>query len=172
MDAKALAKSKRAHSLHHSKKHHPNPVSKATAGLVTATSGKKPTGKQERDKPHQSQVSKVLPSNWDRYEEEFDSGSEGLSQVSTSRASDVVRPKSKGADYAYLISEAKAQSQANSSSESFSLCDDILGSMFLISLIKVLFWVFGNDREIDDYYIYIHQKFSCCNSLILKQQIS
>lgn len=126
MDAKALAKSKRAHSLHHSKKHHPNPTSKANPGSATSSSGKKPTNKQARDKPYQSQISKALPTNWDRYEEEYGSGSEDSPQVSTSQASDVVVPKSKGADYAYLISEAKAQSQANSSSESFSSFDDFL----------------------------------------------
>ncbi|XP_027127458.1 uncharacterized protein LOC113770895 [Coffea eugenioides] len=126
MDAKALAKSKRAHSLHHSKKHHSSPTSKATPSSATSSSGKKPTNKQARDKPYQSQSSKALPTNWDRYEEEYGSGSEDSPQVSTGQASDVVVPKSKGADYAYLISEAKAQSQANSSSESFGLFDDFL----------------------------------------------
>lgn len=133
MDAKALAKSKRAHSLHHSKKHHPNPTSRATVGSVTTSRGKKATSKQEKDKSHQSKVSKELPSNWDRYTEEFDLGSEESPQVSTSQASasDVVAPKSKGADFAYLISEAKAQSQANSSSDSFNLFDDVLNGIFL-----------------------------------------
>ncbi|KAL3509292.1 hypothetical protein ACH5RR_028693 [Cinchona calisaya] len=181
MDAKALAKSKRAHSLHHSKKHHPNPTSKATTGLVTASGGgKKPTNKQDRDKPHQAQVPKVLPSNWDRYEEEFDSGSEDLSQVSTSHASDVVRPKSKGADYAYLISEAKAQSQAYSSSESFSLIDDTLdgfneglGSLLSIKGQRMLSWISDDNFPLDDQGTSSHEaSFLSLNLHSLAEQLS
>ncbi|KAI8551537.1 hypothetical protein RHMOL_Rhmol06G0194400 [Rhododendron molle] len=123
MDTKALAKSKRAHSQHHSKKHHPNITSKAPS--VGASSGKNPSGQQVREKPHQSQGSSKLPSNWDRYEEEYDSGLENPSHNNTSQAIDVM-PKSKGADYGHLISEAKSQSLTDISSDGFPSFDDVL----------------------------------------------
>lgn len=121
MDAKALAKSKRAHSLHLNKKHNPHHASKASsAGSGASTTGdKKPTVKQVKEKPKSK-----LPSNWDRYEEEYDSDSEIAPQGGASKASDVVVPKSKGADYAYLLSEAQAHFQY--SSESIPLYDDVL----------------------------------------------
>ncbi|CAI9757267.1 unnamed protein product [Fraxinus pennsylvanica] len=126
MDSKALAKSKRAHSLHHSKKHNPHQTSKApSVSSGTASGGKKQPGKQVADKPQQSQNFRKLPSNWDRYEEEFDLDSEDTVQESSSQATDVMR-KSKGADYAYLLSEAKAESQGNYSSDIFSSLNDVL----------------------------------------------
>lgn len=124
MDTKALAKSKRAHSQHHSKKHHPNVKSKAPS--VGASSGKIPSGQQVTEKPHQPHGSSKLPSNWDRYEEEYDSGSENPSHNNMSQATDVVIPKSKGADYGHLISEAKSQSLTDISSEGFPSFDDVL----------------------------------------------
>lgn len=127
MDTKALAKSKRAHSQHHSKKHHPNVTSKAPS--VGASSGKNPSGQQVREKPHQSQGSSKLPSNWDRYEEEYDSGSENPSHNNMSQAIDVM-PKSKGADYGHLISEAKSQSLTDISSDGFPSFDDVLTGMY------------------------------------------
>lgn len=127
MDVKSLAKSKRAHSQHHNKKHHPNQKSKApSTGSVGATSANKPPGKQIKEKAPQLQGSSALSSNWDRYEEESD--------VSLSQPTDVILPKSKGADYAYLISEAMAHSQTTSSSESFPSFDDVFtGWYFLLS---------------------------------------
>ncbi|XP_010260342.1 PREDICTED: uncharacterized protein LOC104599483 isoform X2 [Nelumbo nucifera] len=122
MDAKALAKSKRAHSQHHSKKSHASPASKAPAVAASAGNSKKPSAKQTREKNRQFRGSSTaLPSNWDRYEEEYDSGSEDPSLGGTSRTSDVVVPKSKGADFRYLISEAQSQLQSPSdlSLESF-----------------------------------------------------
>ncbi|XP_050377195.1 protein ECERIFERUM 16 isoform X2 [Argentina anserina] len=82
MDSKALAKSKRAHSQHHSNKkhHHPNQKSNSPA------------------------PSKQIPSNWDRYDEE----EQEEQQLHEAGA---VMPKSKGADYSHLISEAQSQSQ-------------------------------------------------------------
>lgn len=125
MDAKALAKSKRAHSLHLNKKHNPHHASKgSSAGSGTSTAGdKKPTEKQVKEKPKSK-----LPSNWDRYEEEYDSDSEIAPQGGASKASDVVVPKSKGADYAYLLSEAQAHFQY--SSESIPLYDDVLDDFY------------------------------------------
>ncbi|XP_059663208.1 protein ECERIFERUM 16 isoform X2 [Cornus florida] len=128
MDAKALAKSKRAHSQHLSKKHNPTHTPKVTSGGAVGTgSANKPLGKQVRGKSsRQSQGSSALPSNWDRYEEEYELGSEGQSSDSMSQATDIIVPKSKGADFAYLISEAKSQSQTNITLESFPSLDDVL----------------------------------------------
>ncbi|CAN4103275.1 unnamed protein product [Withania somnifera] len=123
MDAKALAKSKRAHSLHLNKKHNPHHASKGSSVVSGMSAGdKKATVKQVKEKPKSK-----LPSNWDRYEEE-NSDSETATQEGSSHTSDVVEPKSKGADYAYLLSEAKAQFQY--SSEDVSLCDDILDDFY------------------------------------------
>lgn len=106
MDAKSLAKSKRAHTQHLNKKHHPKPTSKApSAGVgvgVGGSSSQKPNVKHFKG-------SKKLPSNWDRYEDEDDLDSEVSRQGSKT---DVILPKSIGADYAYLISEAKAQAES------------------------------------------------------------
>lgn len=130
MDAKTLAKSKRAHSLHHSKKHHPNPTSKAHAGSATASSRQKPSSKPEKQKSSQSPGSRALPSNWDRYEDENDPGLEDLPHTSTSQPPDVIVPKSKGADYGHLISEAKAQAQSYHSVDSLTFLNDIVDGIF------------------------------------------
>ncbi|KAJ4975538.1 hypothetical protein NE237_000644 [Protea cynaroides] len=133
MDTKALAKSKRAHSQHHSKtkRSHPNQTSNAPLVSATTSTGneKKPSGKQTREKTPQFHGSTTaLPSNRDRYDEEFDSGAEDLSLGTTCGASDVVAPKSEGADYSYLISMAQSQlqSQANPNLDGFALFDDSL----------------------------------------------
>lgn len=123
MDAKALAKSKRAHSLHLNKKHNPHHASKGSSAVSSTSAGdKKATVKQVKEKPKPK-----LPSNWDRYEEE-NSDSETATPAGTNNASDVVEPKRKGADYAYLLSEAKDQLQY--SSEDVSFCDDILDDFY------------------------------------------
>ncbi|XP_015081000.1 uncharacterized protein LOC107024525 [Solanum pennellii] len=123
MDAKALAKSKRAHSLHLNKKHNPHHASKGSSAVSGTSAGdKKVTVKQVKEKPKPK-----LPSNWDRYEEE-NSDSETATPAGASNASDVVEPKSKGADYAYLLSEAKDQLQF--SSEDVSFGDDILDDFY------------------------------------------
>lgn len=140
MDTKALAKSKRAHSQHHSKKHHPNVKSKAPS--VGASSGKIPSGQQVTEKPHQPHGSSKLPSNWDRYEEEYDSGSENPSHNNMSQATDVVMPKSKGADYGHLISEAKSQSLTDISSEGFPSFDDVLTGKSLVLVILCLYQLY------------------------------
>ena len=145
MDAKALAKSKRAHSQHHSKRPHSNQTSKAPlAGNAGAGNTNKQPGNQTREKPHQSKGLSRLPANWDRYEEEFDSGSEDPS--STNPANDVIMPKSKGADYGELLSEAKSQSQSNPYLDSFASLDDIMPGMLFV------FRVFMVNREVLDAY--------------------
>ncbi|VFQ64463.1 unnamed protein product [Cuscuta campestris] len=136
MDTKSLAKSKRAHSLHLSKKNQqPHPSKVASAGPSSSSTGdKKQSRKQGKDKPAQGHGSKGLPLIWDRYVDEGDEGYELDSgnvvprESSSEAGSDVVAPKTKGADYAYLISEAKAQSGYSSQSE--PLFDDVLHDFY------------------------------------------
>ncbi|KVI04311.1 hypothetical protein Ccrd_017383, partial [Cynara cardunculus var. scolymus] len=125
MDTKSLAKSKRAHSQHH-KKHHPNQKVKGSASSVGATGVDKAPGKVVKEKPRHSQGPAALPSNWDRYEDEKDPITEDQKDGQSSQPSDIVIPKSKGADYSYLISEAKSQNSTRFSSEIFPSLDDFV----------------------------------------------
>ncbi|OVA11221.1 hypothetical protein BVC80_8687g11 [Macleaya cordata] len=158
MDAKSLAKSKRAHSQQHQpKRAHPNPKSKAPV-VSTPTEGnqKKPSGKQTKPNSRQFHGSSTgLPSNWDRYEDEFETGSVDPSLSSSGQASDVVKPKSKGADFGYLISEA--QSQSSSTLDSFTSFYDALpdfdkavSSMLSVRGKSVLSWIGDDNFIVDD----------------------
>lgn len=137
MDVKSLAKSKRAHSQHHSKRYHgshQNQKHKAPSsdGANDAGSAKKSLGKQVKEKAPRSRDSPRLPSNWDRYDdEESDSASEGISLDRAIKTSDVVLPKSKGADYGHLIAEA--QSQAHTSLDGCPSLDDVLAGLSFAS---------------------------------------
>ncbi|KAK4438737.1 hypothetical protein Salat_0208300 [Sesamum alatum] len=153
MDMKALAKSKRAHSLHHSKKHHPNPASKAPS---SSSGDKKPVGKQAKEKPTQSHGARPLPSNWDRYNEDLNLGSEDTAQTSSSQPTEFVMPKSKGADYGHLISEATARSPASYSSDVLSLFDDVIydftqdfGPMLAAKGRSMLSWIADDNFEFE-----------------------
>ncbi|KAM3745320.1 hypothetical protein ACB098_06G117400 [Castanea mollissima] len=158
MDVKSLAKSKRAHTQSHSKRPHGSHTKQKSItpsdGTNDAGRAKKPLGKQVPEKPHRSQGASRLPTNWDRYEEEFDSGSEDPSvSNSTSQPSDVILPKSKGADYCHLIAEAQSQSQSNLYMDSFPSLDDVmpgelnqgLGPMLSVRGEGILSWI-GNDN--------------------------
>lgn len=132
MDAKALAKSKRAHSQHHSKKPHSIQKSKPPSpGVNEPSNSKKQTIKQVKEKAHQAQRISALPSNWNRYEEEFDSGSEDPSQTP-----DVIVPKSKGADFRHLISEAQSQLHSNPCSNNIPSLDDVFPGTFMAEFKK------------------------------------
>lgn len=109
MDAKALAKSKRAHSLHHSKKSHPSSKPKPT----TASAGSSKASSEKPAQPRQPRAAPALPSNWGRYEEEPDSCLEVPHSEVPGQSSDVPPPKSKGADYRHLLAEAKSQPQSH-----------------------------------------------------------
>ncbi|KAL6570696.1 hypothetical protein OROGR_000246 [Orobanche gracilis] len=156
MDVKALAKSKRAHSNHHSKKHQPHQASKAAAPSI-ALDNKKPTGKQAKGKPTQTHVTKPLPSNWERYNENFDLDSEEA-QPSSSHPSEFVVPKSKGADYAHLISDANDQFRSNYSSDFFHSLNDVIndftqdfGPLLLAAKGQsILSWVSDDDFEFEE----------------------
>ncbi|CAI9263568.1 unnamed protein product [Lactuca saligna] len=125
MDTKSLAKSKRAHTQHH-KKHHHNQKAKATTTSTGASITLKPPGNVVKEQPRQSHFSPSLPSNWDRYEDEDDPMTKSQIHGQSSQQSDIVLPKSKGADYAYLISEAKSQNSTRFSSEIFPSFDDFV----------------------------------------------
>lgn len=115
MDAKALAKSKRAHSQHHSKKSHSNHKHKPFFNGTNES--KKPLPNPAKDGNLLSQSAPKLPSNWDRYGEETSAGE------ATAPVPDVILPKSKGADYRHLIAEARSQMQ---SIDVFPSLDDLL----------------------------------------------
>ncbi|CAA7017478.1 unnamed protein product [Microthlaspi erraticum] len=132
MDTKSLARSKRAHTQHHSKKSHS--VHKPNAQGGVPRNPEKPQGNQtaapKTKSPVQSRRISALPSNWDRYDdEEPDSG---LENASTSQAADVIVPKSKGADYTHLILEAQAESHSKieMNSDCLSSLDDLLHDEF------------------------------------------
>ncbi|XP_015574021.1 protein ECERIFERUM 16 isoform X2 [Ricinus communis] len=157
MDSKALAKSKRAHSLHHSKKQfHSGQKAKVkapTGGATDAASGNKAVGKQTREKARQS----GLPSNCDRYEEEFDSGSGDPLGDSINNASDIILPKSKGADYRHLIAEAQSQCQSGSYLDMFPSLEDILpdfklgvGPMLSVRGEGILSWTGDDNFVVED----------------------
>jgi hypothetical protein len=121
MDVKSLAKSKRNHTQHN-KKHHANHKPKLQSQPHSSFSSssnpnqndavkeqvtEKKTNRSKRD-------SSALPGNWDRYEEEeLDSVPE-----SGSKTLDVVVPKSKGADFRFLVAEA--QSNADKTLDAFN----------------------------------------------------
>jgi len=125
MDSKSLAKSKRAHTLHHSKKSHS--VHKPKVPGVSEKNPEKLQGNQTKS-PVQSRRVSALPSNWDRYDDELDAAEDS----SISLHSDVIVPKSKGADYLHLISEAQAESNSKieNNLDCLSSLDDLLHDEF------------------------------------------
>ncbi|CAE6221387.1 unnamed protein product [Arabidopsis arenosa] len=125
MDSKSLAKSKRAHTQHHSKKSHS--VHKPKGPGVSEKNPEKLQGTQTKS-PVQSRRVSALPSNWDRYDDELDAAEDS----SISRPSDVILPKSKGADYVHLISEAQAESHSKieNNLDCLSSLDDLLHDEF------------------------------------------
>ncbi|KAG7612218.1 unnamed protein product [Arabidopsis thaliana] len=125
MDSKSLAKSKRAHTLHHSKKSHS--VHKPKVPGVSEKNPEKLQGNQTKS-PVQSRRVSALPSNWDRYDDELDAAEDS----SISLPSDVIVPKSKGADYLHLISEAQAESNSKieNNLDCLSSLDDLLHDEF------------------------------------------
>ncbi|KAG7536514.1 hypothetical protein ISN44_As13g004580 [Arabidopsis suecica] len=125
MDSKSLAKSKRAHTQHHSKKSHS--VHKPKGPGVSEKNPEKLQGTQTKS-PVQSRRVSALPSNWDRYDDELDAAEDS----SISQPSDVILPKSKGADYVHLISEAQAESHSKieNNLDCLSSLDDLLHDEF------------------------------------------
>lgn len=127
-----MAKSKRAHSRHQANKSYPKP---AAAILNTPGNLKHHSRKNVVDKPSQS--CSELPLNSDPYlDEDDDLGT--MDVASLHLATDVVKPKSKGADYRYLISEARSQIHSTNCMDVYSSLDDILKhGTFVISFQSV-----------------------------------
>ncbi|CAA0816203.1 Unknown protein [Striga hermonthica] len=153
MDVKSLAKSKRAHSQNHSKRHQPQQSSKTPS---VGSDSKKQTGRQAKGKTPQPHVPKPLPSNWDRYGENLGLDSEEA-LTSSSQPTEFVLPKSKGADYAHLISEAKDQSRSSRSTDVSHLFGDVIsdftrdfGPMLLAAKGQsLLSWADDDDFELE-----------------------
>ncbi|KAF3782833.1 hypothetical protein EJ110_NYTH22982 [Nymphaea thermarum] len=101
-----LKSSKKAKGVSHQPQHHQHGGRKPEAN--------KPTKKKPHQNRYPSQASPIqptLPSNWDQHEEEGDEMDEYGSgnPFSQTPKQEIVVPKSKGADYSYLISEAQSQ---------------------------------------------------------------
>ncbi|KAM7275536.1 hypothetical protein ACFE04_017402 [Oxalis oulophora] len=153
MDVKSLAKSKRAHTQHHHhssrKPHNKQPKAQSDNSSKDADGGVKKVSVKQVGRGRVP----GLPSNWDRYDDDNDDV-ESQNQ-SASQQSDVVVPKSKGADYAYLLSEAESQSRT--AADYFPYLDDVLpgdfyqalGSMLSVRGEEILSWI-GNDNFVVD----------------------
>ncbi|MED6173053.1 hypothetical protein PIB30_055701 [Stylosanthes scabra] len=150
MDVKSLAKSKRAHTQHHTKKPHhkhktPTPSSQSSPSSSSNVSndvvgsGKKQLNQKGATaiRNSSSRASSALPNNWDRYydeDEEIDTViPEGANQEPDDGA---VLPKSKGADFRHLLAEA--QSHADATLEGFPSLDDTLPGEFNVGLGSML----------------------------------
>lgn len=180
MDVKSLAKSKRAHSQHHSKKHHSKPTTIKAPILGPGDVSTANKGKEVGEKPHQSQHSKgVLPSNQDRYKEDYDSDLDDQSKSRINPATYGFTPKSKGADYQYLLSEAKLQSEAIISSGSFPSFDDVLsdftegfGSLMSARGESILSWTEDDNFIVEDKATATHEaSFLSLNLHLLAEQL-
>ncbi|KAL1363101.1 protein ECERIFERUM 16 isoform X2 [Arachis hypogaea] len=149
MDVKSLAKSKRAHTQHHTKKPHhkhktptpsqSSPSSSSDVSNDVIGSRKKQLNQKGTtvNRNSSSRASSTLPNNWDRYydeDEEIDSViAEGATKVPNDGA---VLPKSKGADFRHLVDEAR--SQADASLEGLPSLDDTLPGEFNVGLGSML----------------------------------
>ncbi|KAF3334736.1 hypothetical protein FCM35_KLT21340 [Carex littledalei] len=116
MDPKATAKSKRGHSLH-GRRNNPSSSSiaaKKKASTSASASGAVAQSKGEAPRPRRRPE---LPSNWDRYDDDVDDdsgamgGQRGESSSAAMAQGSEMLAKSKGADYRYLIEQARSQPQ-------------------------------------------------------------
>ncbi|KAJ8439695.1 hypothetical protein Cgig2_010192 [Carnegiea gigantea] len=124
MDIKAMAKSKRSHTRRHQPRKQPHPSktpAPSSSSSASADSVDPKLAKKEGERKRAVQPLS-LPSNWDQYEDEgsddgqqvaelsIDSGSGEPSRLTDSKAKavpDEVKPKSKGANFGELITQAK-----------------------------------------------------------------
>ncbi|CAN6332007.1 unnamed protein product [Urochloa humidicola] len=91
MDPKAAAKSKRSHTVH-GRRAHQTPAAAAAHRQKRAAATS--SGPRSRN----------LPSNWDRYEDEGEAESAAAAEWTGE-----VAPRSKGADFGFLLEQARAQ---------------------------------------------------------------
>lgn len=143
MDTKSLARSKRAHSQHLNKKHNPNPKSKQPQTTTNHSNANKPPKKQPPS----------LPTNWGRYQDGDDDDDDQFDSnvKAKGKDKDVVLPKSKGADFSYLLSEAQSQLDSNTIITMFPSFDFDQGisSMLSVRGNGLLSWI-GNDNFVVD----------------------
>lgn len=92
MDPKAAAKSKRSHTVH-GRRAHQTPAAAAAHRQKRAVAAS--AGPRRRE----------LPSNWDRYDAE----GEADDPAATAEWNGEVVPRSKGADFEFLLEQARAQ---------------------------------------------------------------
>ncbi|KAL8138179.1 hypothetical protein V2J09_004180 [Rumex salicifolius] len=158
MDVKAMARSKRSHTIHHQPRKPHRPATQSTAS--SSSSSKDPKVLNKEGEKKRSNLGNSLPSNLDRYydsdEEEglFGSDSESAGgPISDAAKTDVVKPKSKGADFGFLISEALSQSPANFTESFDSVLPDfsqVRGSMLSVRGENILLWSGGDDFLMED----------------------
>lgn len=123
-------------------KHRPNPseptLSKPNAPIQIKTL-KTPqtlTNPRSRRTPKKTlnPKSHLLPSNWDRYDDDEVFGNEGSdkSLVDARLAQGIAAPKSKGADFSKLIAQAKedARSRINPDQDFFGSVDDVFSDFY------------------------------------------
>ncbi|MQL71413.1 hypothetical protein Taro_003741 [Colocasia esculenta] len=174
MDLKAAAMSKRSQS-HQGKRNHPTPSAAAAHKKKEAL----PQPNQARHGGAQSSRRHLrnLPSNWDRYEDEDDvvEVKEGRSETVRRDArepaakamrplaggGDALAPKSKGADFRYLVEQARSEARDRGYGESVlassSLSDETLpeftqGLMSIISAKgeSLLSWCTDDNFAVDN----------------------
>lgn len=117
MDPKATAKSKRSHTQHGRRTHLP----------PAAIAHKKKAAASASASASSSSGHRNFSSNWDRYDDD-DSNQLEISNFDGSRSAEIVA-RSKGADFGWLIEQARSQpkdfgshvSQSSDSADDFSL---------------------------------------------------
>ncbi|GAB4839371.1 hypothetical protein Ancab_028896 [Ancistrocladus abbreviatus] len=186
MDPKAMAKSKRIHTKHHQPKKpvHPKTPSTSSSSASSSVNDPKLVKKEARERERPTQTS--LPSNWDRYDETIEdeeeerqqelpnSDSEEPTRLSTNKT-EVVKPKSKGADFGYLISQAKSELQSKVSASFDDVLPDVyqgFGSMLAAKGEKIVSWT-GADNFLDDEATAVHEApFLSLNLQALAEQLA
>ncbi|KAG1346798.1 hypothetical protein COCNU_06G006280 [Cocos nucifera] len=135
MDPKASAKSKRNHS-HQGRKNHPPPAAasaqkkkSAPAPVAATAAGAGEVATPRRAHARARARARDLPSNWDRYDDDGDDSGDGAeSSAGTKRSDGEIRPKSKGADFRFLVEQARSQPQDHrdlGTSQSAFLLDEL-----------------------------------------------
>lgn len=157
MDPKASAKSKRNYSQQGRKNHPPPAATSAQKKKNPAVAAA--TGAGGEAKPRRAHGrARDLPSNWDRYDDDGGDGAEG--SAGTKPVDGEIRPKSRGADFSYLIEQARSRplehrdigtSQSASSSDELSF-DFMQGvsSMLSVRGENLLSWCADDNFIVDD----------------------
>ncbi|KAM0938633.1 hypothetical protein DsansV1_C23g0180281 [Dioscorea sansibarensis] len=114
MDPKSLAKSKRKHGHQHRKKPQSSAASKTSRNL-----------------------SDVLPSNRDRYSDEEDDDL-GTETVVAAKIPGEVLPKSKGADFGWLLEQARSQPDEHRGADSQCSSSDVIPVDFMHGMSSLL----------------------------------